>query len=156
MHVSAYIFSLKTSFIDVCFFTKSIIQDLKKNFEIVKLVTGSLISCHRLAASVAGPGGLVGGTLVDGRYTYREVLNPAFLTTLGAWKHDVVYHWPSLIKLVDVSFWEFTGICSVWRIIALVLIHNSDTHLLGIITAFLYYVAKVMEHHTLQVSLQSL
>uniref|UniRef100_A0A8U8BN81 Ubiquitin carboxyl-terminal hydrolase 24 n=1 Tax=Geospiza parvula TaxID=87175 RepID=A0A8U8BN81_GEOPR len=53
---------------------KSIIQDLKKNFEIVKLVTGSLISCHRLAASVAGPGGLVGATLVDGRYTYREYL----------------------------------------------------------------------------------
>ncbi|KAK2540502.1 Usp24 [Columba guinea] len=53
---------------------KSIIQDLKKNFEIVKLVTGSLISCHRLAASVAGPGGLIGATLVDGRYTYREYL----------------------------------------------------------------------------------
>lgn len=67
-----------------CFFSaKSIIQDLKKNFEIVKLVTGSLISCHRLAASVAGPGGLVGATLVDGRYTYREVLKPEFLTTLG-------------------------------------------------------------------------
>ena len=65
------------------FFAKSIIQDLKKNFEIVKLVTGSLISCHRLAASVAGPGGLVGATLVDGRYTYREVLNPEFLTTSG-------------------------------------------------------------------------
>ncbi|XP_044286407.1 ubiquitin carboxyl-terminal hydrolase 24 isoform X3 [Varanus komodoensis] len=53
---------------------KSIIQDLKKNFEIVKLVTGSLIACHRLAASVAGPGGLCGATLVDGRYTYREYL----------------------------------------------------------------------------------
>ncbi|KAH0618572.1 hypothetical protein JD844_017919, partial [Phrynosoma platyrhinos] len=53
---------------------KSIIQDLKKNFEIVKLVTGSLIACHRLAASVAGPGGLSGATLVDGRYTYREYL----------------------------------------------------------------------------------
>ncbi|XP_008562611.1 PREDICTED: ubiquitin carboxyl-terminal hydrolase 24-like, partial [Galeopterus variegatus] len=53
---------------------KSIIQDLKKNFEIVKLVTGSLIACHRLAAAVAGPGGLNGSTLVDGRYTYREYL----------------------------------------------------------------------------------
>ncbi|XP_034271054.1 ubiquitin carboxyl-terminal hydrolase 24 isoform X2 [Pantherophis guttatus] len=53
---------------------KSIIQDLKKNFEIVKLVTGSLIACHRLAASVAGAGGLSGATLVDGRYTYREYL----------------------------------------------------------------------------------
>ncbi|KAL7985042.1 hypothetical protein Chor_003612 [Crotalus horridus] len=46
----------------------------KKNFEIVKLVTGSLIACHRLAASVAGAGGLSGTTLVDGRYTYREYL----------------------------------------------------------------------------------
>ncbi|KAJ6662583.1 hypothetical protein lerEdw1_011720 [Lerista edwardsae] len=53
---------------------KSIIQDLKKNFEIVKLVTGSLIACHRLATSVAGPGGLCGATFVDGRYTYREYL----------------------------------------------------------------------------------
>nr|XP_051712391.1 ubiquitin carboxyl-terminal hydrolase 24 isoform X4 [Oryctolagus cuniculus] len=53
---------------------KSIIQDLKKNFEIVKLVTGSLLACHRLAAAVAGPGGLTGSTLVDGRYTYREYL----------------------------------------------------------------------------------
>ncbi|KAG9350930.1 hypothetical protein JZ751_024819, partial [Albula glossodonta] len=53
---------------------KSIIQDLKKNFEIVKLITGSLVSCHRLAVSVAGQGGLSGSTLVDGRYTYQEYL----------------------------------------------------------------------------------
>ncbi|XP_058887482.1 ubiquitin carboxyl-terminal hydrolase 24 isoform X2 [Acipenser ruthenus] len=53
---------------------KSIIQDLKKNFEIVKLITGSLVSCHRLAVSAAGPGGLSGSTLVDGRYTYQEYL----------------------------------------------------------------------------------
>ncbi|RXM30563.1 Ubiquitin carboxyl-terminal hydrolase 24 [Acipenser ruthenus] len=53
---------------------KSIIQDLKKNFEIVKLITGSLVSCHRLALSAAGPGGLSGSTLVDGRYTYQEYL----------------------------------------------------------------------------------
>ncbi|KAG1964608.1 ubiquitin carboxyl-terminal hydrolase [Pimephales promelas] len=53
---------------------KSIIQDLKKNFEIVKLITGSLMSCHRLAVSVAGSNGLSGSTLVDGRYTYQEYL----------------------------------------------------------------------------------
>ncbi|KAM5148138.1 ubiquitin carboxyl-terminal hydrolase 24 [Mantella aurantiaca] len=53
---------------------KSIIQDLKKNFEIVKLVTASLVACHRLAVNAVGPGGLVGSTLVDGRYTYREYL----------------------------------------------------------------------------------
>lgn len=41
----------------------------------MKLVTGSLIACHRLAASVAGPGCLTGLTSVDGRYTYREVSN---------------------------------------------------------------------------------
>ncbi|OXB64566.1 hypothetical protein ASZ78_016018 [Callipepla squamata] len=68
--------AIKRSYIIKCIedIKRSIIQDLKKNFEIVKLVTGSLISCHRLAASVAGPGGLVGATLVDGRYTYREYL----------------------------------------------------------------------------------
>nr|XP_033771654.1 ubiquitin carboxyl-terminal hydrolase 24 isoform X3 [Geotrypetes seraphini] len=53
---------------------KGIIQDLKKNFEIVKLVTASLVACHRLAVCAAGPGGLVGSTLVDDRYTYREYL----------------------------------------------------------------------------------
>ncbi|XP_040216793.1 ubiquitin carboxyl-terminal hydrolase 24 isoform X1 [Rana temporaria] len=53
---------------------KSIIQDLKKNFEIVKLVTASLVACHRLAVIAVGPGGLAGSSLVDGRYTYREYL----------------------------------------------------------------------------------
>ncbi|XP_035031705.1 ubiquitin carboxyl-terminal hydrolase 24 isoform X5 [Hippoglossus stenolepis] len=54
---------------------KSIIQDLKKNFEIVKLITGSLVCCHRLAATAAGNNGLSGSTLVDGRYTYQEYLD---------------------------------------------------------------------------------
>uniref|UniRef100_A0A4W3HTX5 Ubiquitin carboxyl-terminal hydrolase 24 n=1 Tax=Callorhinchus milii TaxID=7868 RepID=A0A4W3HTX5_CALMI len=53
---------------------KSIVQDLKKNFEIVKLVTGSLVACHRLAVSAAGLAGLTGLTLVDGRYTHQEYL----------------------------------------------------------------------------------
>ncbi|ELW67984.1 Ubiquitin carboxyl-terminal hydrolase 24, partial [Tupaia chinensis] len=68
--------AIKRSYIIKCIedIKRSIIQDLKKNFEIVKLVTGSLIACHRLAAAVAGPGGLTGSTLVDGRYTYREYL----------------------------------------------------------------------------------
>ncbi|KAM9385228.1 ubiquitin carboxyl-terminal hydrolase 24 isoform 3-T3 [Pholidichthys leucotaenia] len=54
---------------------KSIIQDLKKNFEIVKLITGSLVSCHRLAVTVSGNNGLSSSTLVDGRYTYQEYLD---------------------------------------------------------------------------------
>uniref|UniRef100_A0A8D3B2D6 Ubiquitin carboxyl-terminal hydrolase 24 n=1 Tax=Scophthalmus maximus TaxID=52904 RepID=A0A8D3B2D6_SCOMX len=54
---------------------KSIIQDLKKNFEIVKLITGSLVCCHRLAATAAGNNGLSSSTLVDGRYTYQEYLD---------------------------------------------------------------------------------
>ncbi|KAM6962810.1 ubiquitin carboxyl-terminal hydrolase 24 isoform 2-T2 [Aplochiton taeniatus] len=54
---------------------KSIIQDLKKNFEIVKLITGSLVCCHRLAVNAAGNNGLSGSTLVDGRYTYQEYLD---------------------------------------------------------------------------------
>uniref|UniRef100_A0A4W6CTL0 Ubiquitin carboxyl-terminal hydrolase 24 n=1 Tax=Lates calcarifer TaxID=8187 RepID=A0A4W6CTL0_LATCA len=54
---------------------KSIIQDLKKNFEIVKLITGSLVCCHRLAVTASGNNGLSGSTLVDGRYTYQEYLD---------------------------------------------------------------------------------
>ncbi|GCB74652.1 hypothetical protein scyTo_0003743, partial [Scyliorhinus torazame] len=53
---------------------KSIVQDLKKNFEIVKLVTSSLVACHRLAVSAAGAGGLMGMTIVDGRYTHQDYL----------------------------------------------------------------------------------
>ncbi|KAM9762188.1 ubiquitin carboxyl-terminal hydrolase 24 isoform 4-T4 [Menidia menidia] len=54
---------------------KSIIQDLKKNFEIVKLITGSLVCCHRLAVTASGNIGLSSSTLVDGRYTYQEYLD---------------------------------------------------------------------------------
>ncbi|KAG7514087.1 ubiquitin carboxyl-terminal hydrolase 24 isoform X3 [Solea senegalensis] len=54
---------------------KSIIQDLKKNFEIVKLITGSLVCCHRLGVTAAGNNGLSSSTLVDGRYTYQEYLD---------------------------------------------------------------------------------
>uniref|UniRef100_A0A672FKN3 ubiquitinyl hydrolase 1 n=1 Tax=Salarias fasciatus TaxID=181472 RepID=A0A672FKN3_SALFA len=54
---------------------KSIIQDLKKNFEIVKLITGSLVCCHRLAVTAAGNNSISGSTLVDGRYTYQEYLD---------------------------------------------------------------------------------
>ncbi|KAM6921458.1 ubiquitin carboxyl-terminal hydrolase 24 isoform 3-T3 [Xenentodon cancila] len=54
---------------------KSIIQDLKKNFEIVKLITGSLVCCHRLAVTASGNNGLSGSTLVDGRYSYQEYLD---------------------------------------------------------------------------------
>ncbi|XP_061744458.1 ubiquitin carboxyl-terminal hydrolase 24 isoform X2 [Nerophis ophidion] len=54
---------------------KSIIQDLKKNFEIVKLITGSLVCCHRLAVTAAGSCCLSGSTMVDGRYTYQEYLD---------------------------------------------------------------------------------
>uniref|UniRef100_A0A8C6PJW9 Ubiquitin carboxyl-terminal hydrolase 24 n=1 Tax=Nothobranchius furzeri TaxID=105023 RepID=A0A8C6PJW9_NOTFU len=54
---------------------KSIIQDLKKNFEIVKLMTGSLVCCHRLAVTASGRNGLSASTLVDGRYTYQEYLD---------------------------------------------------------------------------------
>ncbi|KAA8589843.1 hypothetical protein FQN60_013208, partial [Etheostoma spectabile] len=48
---------------------------VKKNFEIVKLITGSLVCCHRLAVTAAGNNGLSGSILVDGRYTYQEYLD---------------------------------------------------------------------------------
>lgn len=65
--------ALQRSPVNFPFTPKSIIQDLKKNFEIVKLITGSLVCCHRLAVTAGGNNGLSGSTLVDGRYTYQEV-----------------------------------------------------------------------------------
>lgn len=66
---------------------KSIIQDLKKNFEIVKLITGSLVCCHRLAVTASGNNGISGSTLVDGRYTYQEYLD-SHLRFLAFFLHD--------------------------------------------------------------------
>lgn len=51
----------------------------------MKLITGSLVCCHRLAVTAGGNNGLSGSTLVDGRYTYQEV----FFTDLVV--HKVFY-----------------------------------------------------------------
>ncbi|MEQ2170516.1 hypothetical protein GOODEAATRI_001016 [Goodea atripinnis] len=63
--------TVKRSYIIKCI--EDIKKDLKKNFEIVKLITGSLVCCHRLAVTASGNNGLSASTLVDGRYTYQEV-----------------------------------------------------------------------------------
>lgn len=107
---------LKTSFLFFYVIAKSIIQDLKKNFEIVKLVTGSLISCHRLAASVAGPGGLVGATLVDGRYTYREV--PNFFTLSFHFWNSLVNNYSSFLVLNSSNIY-------LWRLVVALLLYRG-------------------------------
>ena len=57
--------------------TQSILQELNKNYEIIKQVTNSLTKFHQVAvqnAKESTPSGvLCENTLVDGRYTHQDV-----------------------------------------------------------------------------------
>ena len=50
-------------------------QELNRNHEIIKLVTQSLLKCHKMAVNAAEDGHLSAKTIVDGRwgYTHSEV-----------------------------------------------------------------------------------
>ena len=52
---------------------QGILHDLNKNFDIIKLVTQSLVKCHKQAVVSVGDGQLDQNTLVDGRYPHSEV-----------------------------------------------------------------------------------
>ncbi|XP_052775472.1 ubiquitin carboxyl-terminal hydrolase 24-like isoform X3 [Mya arenaria] len=51
---------------------KGILHDLNKNFDIIKLVTQSLVKCHKQAVASVGDGQLDHNTSVDGRYPHSE------------------------------------------------------------------------------------
>ncbi|KAL5016318.1 hypothetical protein ScPMuIL_005907 [Solemya velum] len=51
---------------------KGILHELNKNHDVIKLVTMSLIKCHKQAAGTCGDGQLEAGTIVDGRYPHSE------------------------------------------------------------------------------------
>ena len=55
---------------------------MNKNYDIIKLVTQSLVKCHRQAVVGVGDGQLDHNTLVDGRYPHSEVSLPYYFTTL--------------------------------------------------------------------------
>ncbi|KAL4237153.1 Ubiquitin carboxyl-terminal hydrolase 24 [Mactra antiquata] len=53
---------------------KGILQDLNKNFDIIKLIIQSLVKCHKQAVGCIGDGQLDEKTLVDGRYPLSEYI----------------------------------------------------------------------------------
>ncbi|CAL1529935.1 unnamed protein product [Lymnaea stagnalis] len=100
---------------------KSVISELNKGSDVIKLVTNSLVKCHKLAASQVGDGQLKPTTMVDGRYPHSDYISThlSFLryvlqagdlylvwnrardiwTTLGAnqkaceWDRETCYEW---------------------------------------------------------------
>lgn len=63
---------------------QGILHDLNKNYDIIKLVTQSLVKCHRQAVVGVGDGQLEHNTLVDGRYPHSEVSCPSYYITRHA------------------------------------------------------------------------
>uniref|UniRef100_A0A2C9KAF6 Ubiquitinyl hydrolase 1 n=1 Tax=Biomphalaria glabrata TaxID=6526 RepID=A0A2C9KAF6_BIOGL len=53
---------------------KGVINELNKGSDIIKLVTNSLVKCHKQAASLVGDGQLKTTTMVDGRYTHVDYI----------------------------------------------------------------------------------
>lgn len=51
---------------------KGILHELNKNHDVIKLVTNSLVKCHKLAVASTGDGQLGQHTIVDGRYMHSE------------------------------------------------------------------------------------
>ncbi|XP_070563005.1 ubiquitin carboxyl-terminal hydrolase 24-like isoform X2 [Ptychodera flava] len=54
---------------------KGILHELNKNYEVVKLVTQSLVRSHKMAVTAAGENPLTPDTVVDSRYTHREFVS---------------------------------------------------------------------------------
>ena len=59
----------------VCYLCpQGVIHELNKNCDVMKLVTNSLVKCHKQAVVAAGETSqLSPNTLVDGRYTHSDV-----------------------------------------------------------------------------------
>lgn len=56
------------------FCAQGVIHELNKNYEVMKLVTNSLVKCHKQALSMVGESShLTPNTLVDGRYSHLDV-----------------------------------------------------------------------------------
>ena len=52
---------------------KCVINELNKSSDVIKLVTNSLVKCHRQAVAAVGDGQLTPATMVDGRYPHSDV-----------------------------------------------------------------------------------
>ena len=66
---------------DLC--RQGVIHELNKNCDVMKLVTNSLVKCHKQAVAGAGETTqLSPNTLVDGRYTHSDVSDMLLLLLL--------------------------------------------------------------------------
>ncbi|XP_059140581.1 ubiquitin carboxyl-terminal hydrolase 24-like isoform X2 [Physella acuta] len=54
---------------------KGIINELNKGSDVIKLVTNSLVKCHKHASSLVGDGQLKATTMVDGRYPHSDYIS---------------------------------------------------------------------------------
>ncbi|BFY99847.1 hypothetical protein BsWGS_02887 [Bradybaena similaris] len=53
---------------------KGVINELNKGSDVIKLVTNSLVKCHKQAVSSVGDGQLKPSTMVDGRYPHSDYM----------------------------------------------------------------------------------
>ena len=56
-----------------CVCVQCVIQELNKSSDAIKLVTNSLVKCHKMAVAAVGDGQLAQSTMVDGRYQHSDV-----------------------------------------------------------------------------------
>ncbi|XP_035828590.1 LOW QUALITY PROTEIN: ubiquitin carboxyl-terminal hydrolase 24 [Aplysia californica] len=54
---------------------KCVINELNKSSDVIKLVTNSLVKCHKQAVAVVGDGQLTPATMVDGRYPHSDYMS---------------------------------------------------------------------------------
>ncbi|KAL3868453.1 hypothetical protein ACJMK2_041259 [Sinanodonta woodiana] len=94
---------------------KGILHDLNKNCDIIKLVTQSLVKCHKQAITVAGETGTFGpDTLVDTRYPHSEYVNQHLSFLQYVLQEGVLYLpwnrakeiWSTLVASTEACEWD--------------------------------------------------
>ncbi|XP_064624443.1 ubiquitin carboxyl-terminal hydrolase 24-like isoform X2 [Lineus longissimus] len=91
---------------------KGILQELNRGHDIIKLISSSLVKCHKQAAAAAEEGGLNPDVLVDGRYTHGEYVS-IHLSFLQFVLKDLYLPWNrareiwlTLVKNPDACEWD--------------------------------------------------
>ena len=61
---------------------QSVINEINRSSDVIKLVTNSLVKCHKLAVAAVGDGQLKPSTMVDGKYPHSDV---SFCWLINSW-----------------------------------------------------------------------
>ncbi|XP_052274227.1 ubiquitin carboxyl-terminal hydrolase 24-like isoform X2 [Dreissena polymorpha] len=93
---------------------KGILPDLNKNFDIIKLVTQSLVKCHKQALMSCGDGQLEQTTLVDARYPHSEYVSSHLSFLQYVLQDGVLYLpwnrareiWSTLVAAPEACSWD--------------------------------------------------